>query len=142
MNTKTMAMAVLGAPMGVGAGGRAQRMADSKWQIADGKWETEGTLTGQGEPTKHATKDATKGVAKAAVLVAKYVVLRVDGQEVPIVFPFGMTHRDAVPAGMRVVSAGFYQWLNRVRVWGGSESLGVGSREEDGELIGRLLMPG
>ncbi len=68
----------------------------------------------------------------------KYVMLKLDGGELlPVIFPEFFQHSDmahAVPAS--VVSAGRVSLEgDRIIASGASTSLGVSSREEDGEII-------
>lgn len=82
----------------------------------------------------------------------KYVILKVDAMETPVLFPAFLQHigvsegilareRDAFRA-VSVVAAGFCHIdAVAVRVWGYSEGLGIGSRPADAEVIHRALFP-
>jgi hypothetical protein len=57
-------------------------------------------------------------------------------------------HRELLPQGARIISAGFYQQILvhyipvpalEIRVWGYSESLGITSRPTDAAVIKRYL---
>ncbi|RDJ35729.1 MAG: hypothetical protein DWQ19_13000 [Crenarchaeota archaeon] len=69
---------------------------------------------------------------------AKYIVIEHYGAELPIIFHHVVEHA-MVARGFRVLSAGFVDITNGVSVWGKSQSLGMESREEDKQLIERML---
>lgn len=74
--------------------------------------------------------------------LAKYIILAVDDRELPIVFPHALQHSSMLPPGARAVSAGFYQFISadRILVGGRSETLNLGARIQDANLIKTHLL--
>lgn len=68
----------------------------------------------------------------------KYVIVEKDNLELPVIFHDAVRHSDAVDRrAVRVVSAGFcgIGAVGDIKVWGESDSLGVGCRFEDGGIL-------
>lgn len=66
----------------------------------------------------------------------KYVILKKDELELPLLFLDPVLHKDAVGPEQEAVSAGFFEVeQGKVSVSGESTSLGLKAREQDAWLI-------
>lgn len=83
---------------------------------------------------------------KEPAFANKYVITMAGGGiETPTLLAPWKQHSDVVKPGEKVISAGFYKpmvvdGIIRVKVWGGSVSLGVASRDEDADEIAGLFI--
>lgn len=73
----------------------------------------------------------------------KYIVLKTQDGEMPVLFPRGLVHRDTAEkfAPLAVASAGFVATRNgKLTCFGASSSLGLGARpRHDTALLARAL---
>ena len=75
---------------------------------------------------------------------SKYIIIDHMGVETPILFPVFVEH-SFIAMGSKVISAGFFDvWANEeadivVSAYGKSVTLNVKNRDEDAEIIERLL---
>ena len=75
---------------------------------------------------------------------AKYVMLNINGLDVPIIFPDTLGHDEVSEAiierlGGEVASAGFVKLVEKTECYGNSFSLRIPSKEGDSALMGRIL---
>ena len=74
----------------------------------------------------------------------KYVIVKVEDKQIPILFPDLIPHRKMAYGG-KPVSAGFFGVKvadNKLSVWvyGDSETLHLSSRPEDSDIIEKFLL--
>ncbi|HOC56634.1 MAG TPA: hypothetical protein PKI20_13510 [Verrucomicrobiota bacterium] len=72
----------------------------------------------------------------------KYIIVKSpSGEELPILFPAAIQHRNAVPKDLEVISAGFVMIFDGTLAFSdiGSDSLSVEPRPEDRALIEAML---
>jgi hypothetical protein len=72
----------------------------------------------------------------------KYVIVSKDGNEYPVSFHGAIKHRYMVPQGFTPVSAGFYMVFGGrvvVATGIGSDSLKIGPRPQDREMLQRMI---
>lgn len=77
----------------------------------------------------------------SATLRLKYIIIRTEIGEMPILFPETVLHKHAVDGREnKPVSAGFWELhAGTVHAFGRSDSLGLASRGEDAQIIADAL---
>lgn len=71
----------------------------------------------------------------------KYLVFERNSLEIPVIFPDWIEHREVLIDDFNIISAGHcvFREPNSVVCFGKSIGLNVESRQEDSELLSRLL---